>query len=357
MLVLRQGSPTTLDGRVGAADPAHDGPAGDAGPRRAAAQSRRGRRRDAGLAYLLLAPSAVLIATFGFFPLLYAFLLSLRGPGTLPGGFVGLSNYATILGRDSDFWHSLGVSVFFVLGTVPATLVTAYLLAELLHRPLRGRGFYRSLFFMPYIVSPVAAAAIWRWIYDRDYGLANAALLKFGWQRLAWLNEPTGVLELTGRALGWHVPPWAAGPSLALVCIIVVSIWHMVGFAVVVLLAGLSGVPGDVVEAARIDGATGWPLMRHVKIPLLSPTLFFLLVVFTIRAFQTFSQLYVLSPDNRGGPAGSTRNVTLYIFLAFREFSSLGPSYGSAIAFLLFAIILALTLIQFRLVGRRVHYQ
>lgn len=317
-----------------------------------------GRRwREAWLAYALLAPSAVLLAAFGFYPLLASFALSLRARGPAAGEYIGLANYVAVLRADPDFWRALGVTLWFVLGTVPATLVLGYLVAELLSQPIRGRAFYRALFFMPYIVSPVAAAAIWRWIFDTDYGLANAALLEVGLKPLTWLNESTGVVELIGRGVGAPVPPWAAGPSLALACIIVVSVWHMLGFAVVVLLAGLTLVPAEVTEAARLDGARGWSLLRQVRLPLLSPTLFFLLVVFTIRAFQTFSQIYVLSPDRRGGPEGTTRNVTLYIYLAFREYGSLGPAYGSTVAFLLFAIILTLTVIQFRALERRVHYQ
>lgn len=336
----RDGRRSPLPGRA----PAHAGSA-----------SRQ--RREAGLAYLLLAPSALLLGTFGFFPLVYAFILSLRDKGPQAGAFVGPANYGEVLRGDPDFWHSLGVTLYYALGTVPATLILGYVLAELLHAQLRARGLYRVLFFMPYIVSPVAAAAIWRWIFDTDYGLANALLRELHAQRLEWLNEPAGVLQLLGSRLGWHVPGWAHGPSLALVCIMIVSVWQGLGFAVVVLLAGLAGVPSEVMEAARIDGATGWALIRRVKLPLLSPTLFFLLVVFTIRAFQTFTQLYVLTPDSSRVPNGSTCNVTLYIYLAFREYSRLGPAYGSTIAFILFLIIVALTLAQFRLLGRSVHYR
>ncbi len=322
-------------------------------------RSRRARPHgDAGVAGLFLLPSAVVLAVFGIYPLFAAFVLSLRGRGAPPGGFVGFANYGTVLRDDPEFWRSLGVTLWYVLGTVPTTLVLGYAVAELLHRRLRGLPFYRALFFLPYVVSPVAAAAIWRWIYDTDYGLANALLRRFGQEPLEWLNEPAGVMQVLGEAAGFAVPGWAAGPSLALVCIILASIWHMLGFAVVVLLAGLSAIPSEVTEAARIDGARGWALLRRVKVPLLSPTLFFLLVVFIIRAFQTFSQLYVLSPDNRGGPVASTRNVTLYIYLAFREnTTSQGPAYGSTVAFLLFLLILLLTLAQFRFLGRRVHYQ
>src|SRR5205823_14739025 len=112
---------------------------------------------------------------------------------------------------------------------------------------------------------------------------------------------------------GLHVPAWAGGPSLALVCIMAVGVWQLLGFSVVVLLAGLSAVPAEVTEAAALDGARGWPLLRFIKLPLLSPTLFFLLVIFTIRAFQTFTQVYVLSNTSRGRPDGTPETVTLHI--------------------------------------------
>jgi multiple sugar transport system permease protein len=328
-------------------------PAGGSAPSPA---GRRRRWEDAGLAYLLLAPSALILGVFGFMPLLNAFLLSLREWKLVPGGFVGLQNYRQALAAEPDFWQSLGVTLYYVIGTVPLTLILGYFLAELLHARIRGLALYRTLFFMPYIVSPVAAAAVWRWILHPNFGLATAVAGRFGAQP-RWLYEAAGIFQLIGQGRHVAVPDWAAGPSLALVCIIGVTIWHSLGFAVVVLLAGLSAVPGEVIEAARLDGARGWSLIRHVKLPLLSPTLFFLLVVFTVRAFQTFTQLYVLSIDNAGGPNGTTRNITLYIVQSFHDNAPrLGPGYGSAVAMLLFLVILALTLVQFRVLGRRVHY-
>jgi multiple sugar transport system permease protein len=231
--------------------------------------------------------------------------------------------------------------------------VLGYLLADLLSARLRGMPFYRTLVFLPYVVSPVAAAAVWKWILNPNFGVVNAATAPFG-VRPQWLQEETGVLQL----LHLPVPDWAAGPSLALVCIMAVSVWHGLGFAVVVLLAGLSALSQDVLDAARIDGARGWTLLRHVKLPLLSPTLFFLFVVFTIRAFQTFTQIYVMSVDFRGGPNGSTRNLPLYIVQSFNENAArLGAGYGSAVAVLLFLMLLTLTLVQFRVLGRKVFYQ
>ena len=156
-----------------------------------------------------------------------------------------------------------------------------------------------------------------------------------------------------GEAVGHELPAWAGGPSLALCCVMVVSVWTMLGFAVVVLLAGLSQVPTDVLEAARLDGATGWQLRRRVIMPLLSPTLFFLLIVFVIKAFQAFNTIYVMTP---GGLSGRTGTVTFYIYESAFMMGGKGAGFGSAVALVLFAIIVSLTLLQFRVLGKRVHY-
>ena len=314
------------------------------------------RRPETWQAYLFLLPSALLLGFFGILPLLNAAVLSLWDWRLQPGPWVGLENYQRALLQEPEFWQSLGVSVWYVVGTVPLTLALAYVLAELLHSGIRGLPLYRTLFFTPYIVSPVAAAAVWRWILNPDFGVATALAQRLGWEP-RWLQEEQGIFALAAGALHLPWPAMLQGPSLALVCIIGVTVWHSLGFAVVVLLAGLSAMPADTLEAARLDGARGWTLMRRVKIPLLSPTLFFLVVIFTIRAFQMFTQIYVLSPDRAGGPAGSTRNMTLYIYQSFNDqMARLGPGYGAAVAMLLFLMVLALTLLQFRVLGRRVHY-
>jgi multiple sugar transport system permease protein len=322
----------------------------------------KGQKRDrrlnseALLGTLFLLPSAVILGCFGFFPLLYAFYVSLHQWTLVQGPFVGFRNYIQALTQEPNFWLSLRVTFWYVLGTVPTTLALGFLIADRLHGRLRGVALYRLLFFTPYIVSPVAASAVWRWIYHPQYGAANAALAALHLPTQRWLLEPEGVFAIGARMVGIAVPGWAEGPSLALVCVIVVSIWHSLGFAVVVLMAGLAAVPGEITEAAELDGASGWPLLRHVKLPLLSPTLFFLLIVFTIRSFQTFNQIYVLTPQ--GGPGGVTRNITMYIFTSFYQNTArLGYGYGAAVAFLLFGLILALTLLQFRVLGSRVHYR
>lgn len=321
----------------------------------------KSRSRQLWVALACIAPSALIIGAFHFWPLLYAFWVSLHEWRIQPGPYVGLQNYHEALTATSQlgsgsFRQSVGVTIWYVLGTVPVTLLLGYLVAELLNREIRGRGFYRVLFFCPYVVSPVAAAAVWKWVFFSGSPALNGWLASHGLKVYpqTWLLQPRGVFDLLANAVGWTIPPWAGGPSLALCCIMAVTVWTSLGFAIVVLLGGLSQVPTDVLEAAELDGATGWKLRRHVIWPLLSPTLFFLLVIFTIRAFQAFSQIFVLTPKT--GLLGRTSTVTYYIFEQAFEQGGQGPGFGSALAFLLFGIILLLTFIQFKVVGKHVHY-
>jgi multiple sugar transport system permease protein len=166
-----------------------------------------------------------------------------------------------------------------------------------------------------------------------------------------WVEEPKGVFALVAEHFGGTLPGWAAGPSLSLVCVMLFSIWQSLGFEVVVLLAALTTVPKEIYEAAAVDGATGWRRLRHITIPLISPTLFFLSIISTIRAFRVFSQVYVLGSKDA---THSADTVTVYIFRTFYDGGRVG--YGSATAMILFLIILAVTLLQMRVLGARVHY-
>jgi len=307
-----------------------------------------------GTGYLYLLPAFAVLLAFHFLPLLYAFYVSLFNWRIRQGPFLGLQNYANIL-TDPDFWDSLRVTFYFAVGIIPTTLVLSFLIAYALFRVTRGRALYRLVYFLPYVTATVAVALVWRWIFHAQYGVLNWVLGFAGLPPQQWLLEPRGVVELALGAAGVVVPEWAAGPSLALVSIIIFTVWHGLGFAIVVMLAGLSNIPSELYDAAKVDGAGEWSLLRHVTIPLMSPTLFFVSVVSTIGAFQSFNSIYVMTDPAHGGPLGTTRNATMYIFLNFFEFTKLG--YASAAAFLLFLIILGLTLFQMRVLGPRVHYQ
>ena len=312
--------------------------------------ARRPRENLAGCLYV--GPAALVLGLFCVFPVCYAFYVSLHRWGLSRQAYVGLGNYRRAF-ADPEFGRALLVTVYYVLGTVPVSLVLGLVIANLLAQRIRGRGVYRTVYFLPYVTSVVAAAAVWVWIfYPAEHGLANAALARLGLPAQGWVEESRGVFGLVAGHFGFHVAPWAAGPSLALVCVMVFSVWSAVGFYVVVLLAALSNVPREIYEAAAIDGATGWRRLRHITVPMISPTLFFLLIVATIRAFRVFGHIYVLASKDTERTA---HNVTMLIFRTFYETGETG--YGSAIALILFAIILAVTLIQMRVAGRRVHYQ
>jgi len=303
--------------------------------------------RDGPIAALLLAPGLLILGAFGIAPLLAALYMSLFDGKHGMGSFAGLANYAEALTR-ADFWNSVLVTLYYAAGTIPATMAISFAAAYGLHRAVRGRGFFRVLYFLPYVTSAVAAAMVWRALFNAQNGIANLLLSYAGIPAQQWLLEPRGILYLITGGL---VAP-AIGPSLALCCIIAFDIWHGSGFMIVIFLAGLSAIPRELEEAARIDGANGPQLIRRIIVPLLSPTLFFLATVSTIRAFQAFNSFYALT--DAGRTLGTTENLILHIYANFYEYGYRG--YGAAVAALLSAAIVLLTLVQWRYLGRKVHY-
>lgn len=305
--------------------------------------------RDAPTALVLLAPALIIIATFGVAPLFFAVYMSLFGGKYGMGPFVGLGNFIDAL-TTASFWKSFMVTFYFAVGTIPATMVVSFFVAYGLFRVARGRGIFRTMYFLPYVTSAVAAAMIWRSLLNPQFGIANGML---GWIGVApqdWLLEPRGILNLLTHG---YVPA-SVGPSLALCCVILFEIWHASGFMIVIFLAGLTAIPRELEEAARIDGANALQIIRNVTLPLLSPTVFFLAIVSVIKAFQAFNSIYALT-GNGHGPVDSTQNVTVYIYAHFYEYQRWG--YGAAVATLLCIAIVTLTLLQWRFVGRRVHYE
>ena len=316
----------------------------DAGLERFDAVLDRFQRRPGVVAALLLAPSLVVLGVFAFFPLLYAVYISLFD--TRHGGFIGLGNYAQAWG-EPEFWRSVKVTCYYALGTVPLSLTISFTIAWLLFRITFARGLFRTLYFMPYVTSAVASATVWRALLRPQSGLINLLLLSIGLGPQKWLIEPRGILHLITDGA---VPP-GIGPSLALCCIIAFDVWHASGFMVVVFLAGLSSIPRQLEEGARLDGATTFQVVRYVSLPLLSPTIFFLLIVSAIKSFQSFNSFYALV----SAPGEDTQNLMVYIYAQFYQNQRIG--YGAAVAMLMCAAIVALTIVQWRLVGRRVHYE
>jgi multiple sugar transport system permease protein len=312
----------------------------------------RQRFRDTPTAALLLAPALIVLAVFGVAPLFYSVYLSLFQVKGLDWSFVFLGNYEKAL-ASSEFWDSFLVTIYYVLGTIPLSIGFSFLVASLLFRIVRGRGILRTLYFLPYVTAVVASATVWRTILHPQVGLINGLLGHCGLNAggfSQWLLEPRGVLHLLTDGF----IPQELGPSLALCCVIIFEIWHSSGFMVVILLAGLTAIPRELEEAAKIDGANWFQVTRSVTIPLLSPTIFFLTIISTVKAFQAFNSFYALTGNGRG-PLDTTQNVTVHIYSSFYEYGRIG--YGAAVATLLAACIVAMTLVQWRFVGRKVHYE
>lgn len=310
-----------------------------------------GRRlRELALGYTLLAPAILLLLVFEFFPVAYGLYISTCDWRLRCVSFVGLDNYVRAF-SDSEMWRSLLVTATYSLISVPLQLSLGLLLAYLLFQKIRGKEALRVLFFLPYITSTVASAAVWSYLYSPDKGPINALLTSLGLARLRWLTEPTGVFELVARGLNTTLPGWAHGPSLAMLAIIFYTTWVFVGYNITIFLAGLGTIPGQLYESARIDGASGWLIFRHITFPLLSPTTYFLLIVTVIGTFKAFNHIYVMT---QGGPGDATTTTSVFIFKQLFEFNRYG--YSAALSFILFFIILVLTILQNQFAGRRVVY-
>jgi multiple sugar transport system permease protein len=209
------------------------------------------------------------------------------------------------------------------------------------------------MYFMPYVTPTVASAAVFRQLFSNRYQApVNAGMKALGLEPLGWLWEPKGIFRLLALNLGWeNWPAWADGPSLALVVIIIYSIWVFVGYDTVIYLAGLGNIPKEMGEAAEVDGATPWQVFRYITFPLLSPTTYFLTLISVIGTFKAFNHIWVMRLDTA---LGTTDTFSVVIFKEF--FEKLRYGYASAMAFILFAIILALTFINRKIQGSRVFY-
>lgn len=278
------------------------------------------------------------------------------GAAGLIGAGLYLIQYwpAVSRGSDPDFYRSMLVTVYYAAGTVPIQLAIALVLAYLLFQDIRGKALFRIIFFIPYIAPSVATAAIFELLFSiRDGSIANRTLQMLGADTtLQWLKEPSSVFAELGTAFGIEsAANWTFGPSLALAVIILYNIWVFVGYDTVIFLAGLGNIPGVLYEAARIDGAGRWALFRHITLPLLSPTTFFLSVISIIGTFKAFNHIWILRDP---AALGTTDTSSIYFFEVFFRGSRFG--YATAMAMVLFAVILALTVLQNRIAARRVFY-
>jgi multiple sugar transport system permease protein len=278
-------------------------------------------------------------------------LLVLAGITLAAGGYILIGELPRLLSSaDSDMLGSFGVTVLYAILAVPFQLAIGLGLAYLLFQNLKGKSFFRMIFFMPYIMPFIATSVVFTLLFShRQDSIINHVIGAVGIAPQKWLLEPTPIGKLI---LGAGSPDFLNGPSLALLVIIIYTIWTYVGYDAVVFLAGLGNIAPELYEAARIDGANGWQIFRRITLPLLSPTTFFLSLIAVIGTFQAFSQLWIMR-----NPASNRTTDTLSIYI-FRQITDASPNYGygSALAFVLFGVILALSIAQNRVAQRRVFY-
>ena len=285
--------------------------------------------------YLFLLPSLAGFFIFVFLAVVISLGLSFSDWG-LTGwkGFTGLSNYRSLL-RDPVFWKAFRNTVFYILTVVPLQLALGLLLAVMLNQGLRGKLFYRVIYFMPVVTTIVAGAIVFRLLLSNNGPLADVVY---------WFAGVTG--------LAIRPPDWLNSTRYAKWAVVMLTLWKNVGFTMVIYLAALQGVPESLYDAAETDGANGWQRFRHVTWPMISPTTFFLMILQMIGAFQLFTEPFVMT---RGGPANSTLTVVQYIYSNAFEFSRMGKA--AAIAWFLFIFIFIFTLIQNVAQRRWVYYE
>lgn len=269
----------------------------------------------------------------------------------LIGGYLLIAELPRLLAEsDEDLLHGFNITVMFAAGTVPAQLALGMVLAYMLFQDIRWKSFFRIVYFLPYITPFVATSIVFSILFsNRPESLVNQAIGMVGIPPQTWLLQPIGINKLI---FGAGVPDFLAGPGLALVVIMVYSIWTYVGYDAVVFLAGLGNIGAELYEAARIDGASRWHEFRYITFPLLSPTTFFLTLIAVIGTFKAFIQIWIMRQPSA---YGAVDTASVYIFETVRgQVPQMG--YGSAMAFVLFGIILLLTIFQNRFLGSKVVY-
>jgi ABC-type sugar transport system permease subunit len=289
-------------------------------------------------AYLYLAPTLIGLLIFVFIPIFTSFQLSLNriAPFGNQTRFVGLDNYVTLL-TSPAYWDTVRITILFVLGTVPTGIALAVALAILLSYPVgRMAWFYRALIFVPVIISSAVTGVLFRWLYHPVVGYLSY-----------WMVQ-LGIFESMQQA-----PNWLGSKEWALVAVIIATAWRQLGFNVIIALAGVQNIDESFYDAAKVDGAGILQRIRHITLPLLSPTLFFLLVINVIYSFQAFGEINILT---QGGPGRATTTMVYSIF----ETAFVGtPQRGlaSAQAYILAVMVITMSFINFATASRRVHYQ
>jgi multiple sugar transport system permease protein len=286
--------------------------------------------RKTGLVCLFLLPALIPLLAFRIVPMLASIWVSLQNWNLLrPPVYVGLDNYVTVI-ADPKFHQGLVNTLYYMAGYLPLVLLCALVVALLLNTRLKGMAFFRGIYFLPVVTSWVVVALLWKWILSPQGGVVNYLLDLVGIKGPGW----------------WTDPDWAM-PS-----IIIASVWKDLGFNMLILLAGLQAIPEHLYEAARIDGAGAWRRIRSITLPLLTPSILFVVILTMIGSFQVFDQVYVMT---HGGPAGATTVVMEQVVKNAFSYGLMGNA--SAMSWILFVIILVFTVLQLRFQRRWVHYE
>ena len=277
---------------------------------------------DSRWAWLMLAPNVIGFVMFMLIPVVATFVLSFTKYDMLnPPKFVGFANYITMF-KDPIVWQVTGNTLLYTLLTVPVGMCISLLLAVMLDQKIAFRRFYRAAFFLPSITSMVVVAIVWQWIYNPEFGLLNYFLSLFG---------------IKG-------PKWLLDARTSLISLAIVGIWKSAGYNMIIFLSGLQGISTSYYEAAMLDGAGTWAQFRYITLPLLKPTTFFIFVMSVISSFQVFDQVMLMT---QGGPGRSSSVLVHYLYQ--NAFTYFKLSYACAIAYLLFFIIMALTIFNMRM--------
>ena len=298
--------------------------------KRRAGVLRRLARSEHAVGWTFVTPATVLIGIFGLAPIIWSLILSFQKSDLLTPEtpWVGLKNYKQI-GADTTFRLAIEHTIIYTAVFVPATMLVGLVIAVALNRKVRGISIYRTAAYVTMAVSTINEAIIFMWLFEPSFGVINAAI----------------------SAVGLPPQQWLSSTSEALYVIVAMTVWGWTGFAVVIYLAALQGVPQDLLDAAAIDGAKKFTSLRTITLPLLSPASLFLAVWLSINALQLFDEVYLTT---RGGPLHSTTVVVYYLWTqAFQQFDA---GYAAALAYVLFMVILVITFIQFRVGERFVHY-
>ena len=280
--------------------------------------------------YFFIAPGLILFTVFMAVPVITSLFLSFTKYNVLqPPVWVGLDNYREIIFHDQRFWKAMINTVFYVAGVVPVGICLALLLAVAIDQKIKCKNFFKTMFFIPAITSTVAISVIWKWLFAGEkYGLINHFLIQIGLQPLDWLMSTTYTLP----------------------AIMIVSVWQGVGYNMILFLAGLQAIPGVMYEAADIDGANTWEKFWNITFPLLKPTMIFVVIIGVINSFQVFEQVYIMTGAEGEGIGGvldcALTNVAYLYDTGFQKFRM---GYASALAYMIFALIFVITLLNFKL--------